>query len=100
MKKISFLLALAMLLCFFSACGGEPKGEILNTEADEQVNANAGISLDTVSATLPVGQSLEIIATLIPRLSTDDTTLTFTSSLPEVASVRAEGNKGTVTALK
>jgi len=100
MKKICFLLALAMLLGALVACGGSEKEQSGTGDEQVQVNPNAGISLDTVSATLPVGQTLEIVATLIPRLSTDDTALTFESSLPEVASVAANGNKGTVTALK
>lgn len=102
MKKISFLLALAMIFCFLASCGNENKNKLENTQgsiSNTEPNPNAAVLLDSVSLTMPVGAEIEINASLIPRFESDDKTLTFESANPAVATVLANGNVGTVKAI-
>lgn len=102
MKKISFLLALAMLLCFFASCGNENKNKLENDPAgvgSTEPNPNAAILLDSTSLTMPIGAEIVLNASLIPRFESDDKTLSFESANPTVATVTANGNVGTVKAL-
>ncbi|MBE6638127.1 MAG: Ig domain-containing protein [Ruminococcaceae bacterium] len=102
MKKLSFLLALAMIFCFLTSCGSENKaplkGSNENANAAEP-NPNAAILLDSANLSMPIGAKIEINASLIPRFDTDDKTLTFESANPTVATVTANGNVGIVEAL-
>lgn len=99
MRKISLLLVLAMLLGCLVACGKSDGGLEQNTPVKNDPNPNAAVLLDSSSLTMPVGASAEITASIIPRFETDDTTLTFESVNPAVATVAVSGNVGTVTAL-
>ncbi len=100
MKKISLFLVFVMLLSLLPACGSEDKKPSNDTTPPTlEANPNAAVILDCANLTMPVGAEMELVASLIPRFDTDDTTLSFESTNASVASVTANGNVGKITAL-
>jgi uncharacterized protein YjdB len=84
MKSLFSSLCLALALLSMAACG--PK--------EDPVVAVTGVSLNQTSASLEIGGSINLTATVSPSDATDKT-VTWTSSNPGVASVSG----GVVTAI-
>ena len=91
MKKICILLLVAMLISLLPACG-DKEDEMTPTVNDPTANPNAAVILDCVTLTMPIGAEMEIKASVIPRFDSDDTTATFESANPAVATVTADSD--------
>ncbi|MBE6638295.1 MAG: hypothetical protein E7616_02415, partial [Ruminococcaceae bacterium] len=71
---------------------GEYSATIEVTVTERLPNPGAGITLDRNSITLEEGGTNKIIATFIPMFETDDTTLIYISSNPQIVTVDQSGN--------